>query len=218
MPTLKPYGERAIIVEFGGRAEPEIITAIHSLMARLSSSGEFTEIVPAYDSLMACYDPARLSRDAAEQIIQAQLRSSEQVLAANHYDVPVCYEGEYAMDMQAACTRLSLSADQIIERHSAEPYRICMMGFIPGFAFLSPVHDSLIMPRHETPRMRVPAGSVGIANWQTGIYGLESPGGWNIIGRTPLTLFDASRAQPFLFGAGDTVQFIPISEEEFKSL
>ena len=102
-----------------------------------------------------------------------------------------------------------LSIDEVIAQHSAQTYRVCMMGFIPGFTFLSPAPKALHHSRLATPRAKVAAGSVGIANWQTGIYGLESPGGWQIIGRTPLSIFDAKRGPAFLLNAGDRVRFIP---------
>ena len=109
-----------------------------------------------------------------------------------------------------------LSQSEIIDLHSAREYRVCMMGFIPGFCFLSEVPTSLQHPRHSTPRANVPAGSVGIAGWQTGIYGLDSPGGWQIIGRTPLKLFDTSREDLFLMEAGDRIKFIPSSKALFS--
>ena len=111
--------------------------------------------------------------------------------------------------MERICSASKLSVDDVIKKHSGETYRVCMMGFIPGFTFLSPAPKALHHPRLETPRAKVPAGSIGIANWQTGIYGLQSPGGWQIIGQTPLSIFNANRETPFLLNAGDRVRFIP---------
>jgi len=124
-------------------------------------------------------------------------------------DIPVHYGGKNGPDMETICDTAKLSVDEVITQHSAQTYRVCMMGFIPGFTFLSPAPKALHHPRLTTPRAKVPSGSIGIANWQTGIYGLESPGGWQIIGRTPLSIFDARRETPFLINAGDRVRFIP---------
>jgi len=156
--------------------------------------------------------------DLGEYDIASVKRHVEDILARENFsktelgpiiDIPVHYGGEDGPDMARICEAAKLSVDEVISQHSAQTYRVCMMGFIPGFTFLSPAPKALHHPRLETPRVKVPAGSVGIANWQTGIYGLESPGGWQIIGRTPLSIFDANRDTPFLLNAGDRVRFIP---------
>ena len=117
--------------------------------------------------------------------------------------------------MQNIMTSSGLTEAAVIEKHSAQIYDVCMMGFIPGFAFLSEAPKALHHPRHTSPRLNVPAGSVGIAGWQTGVYGISSPGGWQIIGRTSLALFDKTREDPFLLSAGDQVRFVPVAEGGF---
>lgn len=217
MTDIVPYGEEALLVRFGGAGEPAVIDQIHSVLTHLSQHNALIEIVPGYDSVMVHYDGLTISADSVRAIIYDVLAAPISPLIGTHYDVPVCYEGDYAPDMARAGDLLGLSAKEIITRHSAPVYRVCMLGFIPGFTFLSSADPSLYMPRLDRPRARVAAGSVGIANWQTGIYGLTSPGGWNIIGRTPWPLFDARSKTPFTFKAGDTIRFTPIGAAQFSA-
>jgi len=143
------------------------------------------------------------------------LKKPESV-AGEIIEIPIAYGDEYGPDMEAIKSVSQLSQADVIKLHSQQLYDVCMMGFIPGFAFLSEAPAELHHARHATPRQNVPAGSVGIAGWQTGIYGLDSPGGWQIIGRTPLKLFDKSRNDPFLVKAGDQIQFVPIEAKFFE--
>ena len=211
-PKISLYGDHAILVDWqtDGFSE-EVNDKVHSLSALLRESGKYIEVVPGYDSLVCVFDLATRSVTSTKRHIEDIL--ARQNLSATEtgklIDIPVHYGGENGPDMEAICASAKLSADEVIARHSRDTYRVCMMGFIPGFTFLSPAPEVLHHPRLATPRAKVPAGSVGIANWQTGIYGLESPGGWQIIGRTPLSIFDANRETPFLLNAGDRVRFIP---------
>ncbi len=131
-------------------------------------------------------------------------------------EIPVCYGGEYGPDIETVAQTNQVDADDVIVLHSRETYQIYMIGFTPGFPFLGGLPEELHTPRLETPRLTVPQGSVGIANNQTGIYPIESPGGWQLIGRTPLCLFDPSRSDPLLCRAGDSIKFKPITEKEFR--
>lgn len=184
----------------------------------LRSQDIWKEIVPSYKSLLIVFDVSHLSLGEATGKIEDTLKSlnDSPLRQGKVIEIPVTYGGEYGPDMATIADASGLSKSEIIDIHSGEDYRVCMMGFIPGFCFLSEVPNVLQHPRHDTPRAHVPAGSVGIAGWQTGIYGLGSPGGWQIIGRTPLTLFDPSREKPFLMEAGDTVRFIPSSKALFS--
>ena len=184
---------------------------VHALAAKLRQSGKYREIVPGYDSLVCVFDLAARTGDTTKRHIEDILKQnlSGKAEVGQIVEIPVHYAGENGPDMERICAASKLSVDDVIASHSGETYRVCMMGFIPGFTFLSPAPKALHHPRLETPRAKVPAGSVGIANWQTGIYGLESPGGWQIIGRTPLSIFDSNRETPFLLNAGDRVRFIP---------
>lgn len=211
-PKIRPYGDHAILVEWAGAEFSDAINdQVHMLAVKLRESGKYVEVIPGYDSLVGVFDLAQYAQDSVKRHI-------EDILARENFgqtelgpllEIPVHYGGENGPDMDRICETSKLSLDGVIAKHSGQTYRVCMMGFIPGFTFLSPAPKELHHPRLATPRAKVPAGSIGIANWQTGIYGLESPGGWQIIGRTPLSIFDATRETPFLLNAGDRVRFIP---------
>jgi len=160
---------------------------------------------------------AAISLEEAKGTIETTILNmpAAQQTSGKIIEIPVVYGGRYGPDMAAIKKTSGLNQSQIIETHSAQAYTVCMMGFIPGFCFLSEIPAVLQHPRHSSPRAHVPAGSVGIAGWQTGIYGLNSPGGWQIIGRTPHKLFDKNREQPFLLEAGDQIKFIPSSKAIF---
>ena len=211
-PKITIYGDHAVLVDWetDGFSE-DVNDRVHSLAGKLRESQKYIEVVPGYDSLVCVFDLATRSIESTKRHIEDLLARSN--LGDSHtgqlIDIPVHYGGENGPDMDRICASAKLSADEVIALHSQREYRVCMMGFIPGFTFLSPAPKKLHHPRLATPRAKVPAGSIGIANWQTGIYGLESPGGWQIIGRTPLSIFDAKREAPFLLNAGDRVRFIP---------
>lgn len=212
-PTVRPYGDHAVLVEWSVAGfDAGVSDQVHALAARLRKHGRFTEVMPGYDSVVASFDSARMSVGAAKRRIETILveeARQDSSVEGKRIDIPVHYGGSDGPDLYAMADRIGKSPEEVIALHSGRDYRVCMMGFIPGFAFLSEVDPILQHPRHATPRAVVPAGSVGIANWQTGIYGLESPGGWQIIGRTDLTMFDATRKKPFLVEAGDRIRFVP---------
>jgi KipI family sensor histidine kinase inhibitor len=133
-------------------------------------------------------------------------------------EVPVVYGGEYGPDLKDVALYNGLSEEEVIRIHSSVGYLVYMLGFTPGFCYLGGMNDRIAMPRKETPRLRIPEGAVGIADKQTGIYPVESPGGWQIIGRTPLKLFDPGRVPEFMFDAGDILKFVPVSGEDFNSI
>lgn len=210
---LIAYGDSAILVKFASKGfSKTIVDKIHTLAKALRELDIWEELVPGYDSLLVKYNPCRLTLTAAQKAIEATLKTlpRQTTTTGRVIDIPVCYGGEFGPDMENIQSSSGLSEAEIITRHSEEEYRVCMMGFIPGFTFLSQAPKALHHPRHNTPRLSIPAGSIGIAGWQTGVYGLESPGGWQIIGRTPLKLFDKDRDPPFLLNAGDTVRFVPV--------
>ena len=211
-PSLKPYGDHAVLVEWKTAGfSVEVNETLHALAAYLRESGKYVEVVPGYDSLLCVFDLGVRSFETAKRHIEDSLlrENLSSVETGKVIDIPVNYGGDHGPDMERICASAKLTQDQVIQLHSQAEYRVCMMGFIPGFTFLSPAPEKLHHPRLATPRAKVPAGSIGIANWQTGVYGLESPGGWQIIGQTPLSIFDAARETPFLLNAGDRVRFIP---------
>jgi len=211
-PRLSFYGDRAILVEWKTDGFSEAVNdAVHSLAAHLRQSRKYIEVVPGYDSLVCVFDLAERSLKETKRHIENILarNQSNETSAGKLVEIPVHYGGANGPDMDTICAASKLPEDKVIALHSQNEYRVCMMGFIPGFTFLSLAPQQLHHPRLATPRTKVPAGSIGIANWQTGIYGLESPGGWQIIGRTPLSIFDSNRDPLFLLEAGDRVRFTP---------
>ncbi len=184
------------------------------------------ETVPAYCTLTVMYDAPIIKKICApgETVSTKTRQYLEQLLLENNtaallpgnlHKIPVCYDGAFAPDLQLMCNTKKMAADDIIQLHTAAPYHVFMIGFMPGFPYMGIVPEVLQMPRLRVPRTQVPAGSVGIAGTQTGIYPFASPGGWNIIGQTPLTIFDVNRPSPALINAGDSVQFYPIDTDEF---
>ena len=218
-PKLVPYGDTALLIQYeAGGYDEAIVETIQDLAGALRSNGYWREVVTGYDSLLVSFDPLKFTMEEAARRLTPKLTQnvSNAKRSSNLVDIPVVYGGEFGPDMGKIMESSGLSEEEIIALHSSEGYRVCMMGFIPGFAFLSAAPEALHHPRHDVPRQIVPAGSVGIAGWQTGIYGLESPGGWQIIGRTPIVMFDKARDNPFYLKAGDRVRFVPSASETFN--
>jgi len=216
---IVPFGDSAFLIKFKTEKYSDVVTRhIHALIQRLSKQKNWEELVPGYNSLLAYFCPAKFSpakaRGALLKALKATQRSKK--VKGALVEIPVCYGGECGPDMKNIKATSGLSVKDIIKHHTSRTYSVCMMGFVPGFAFLSETPKALHHFRRDTPRASVPSGSIGIAGWQTGIYGLESPGGWQIIGRTPLQIFDSQRDEPFLLKAGDRVKFKPITPAAFK--
>ena len=227
-PQISAYGDHAIYIKYDtDEFDTAINDVVHDLAARFKPDNHWIDVMTGYDSLVLTFDNRQLSFETAKHKAENAIRrqsgfappktpspktpSPKTPSLKEHgrlIDIPVHYGGEYGPDLAAICRSSGLSEQAVIEKHSAQIYRVCMMGFLPGFAFLSEIPKALHHPRRATPRARVPAGSIGIANWQTGIYGLDSPGGWQIIGRTDLTLFDKTRTPPSLIETGNQIRFI----------
>jgi inhibitor of KinA len=180
------------------------------------------EVVPTYRSLLVYFDPLVISRQTlAEKILQLLKENSATEVAANAgrvVEIPVCYGGDFGPDIEFVANHNGLAVKEVVEIHTATPYKIYMLGFIPGFPYLGGMSERLNTPRLETPRTVIPAGSVGIAGTQTGFYPLESPGGWRIIGRTPLKGFDSQSENPFLFRAGDYLSFRSVTPADYTAI
>lgn len=219
-PDILPYGDGAFLLQFAKQDYDSAITArIQALSSALQKTDIWIEIVPGYNALLVSFNPQITKSETALQQLQSALRAPLLTPeSGRQIEIPVCYSGTYGPDLKSISHVTGLSPDTIIKLHSEVPYRVCMMGFIPGFTFLSEAPKALHHPRHATPRLSVPAGSIGIAGWQTGIYGLESPGGWQLIGRTPFRIFEAHRKDPFLIKSGDSVKFIPITDSTFQDM
>ena len=217
-PFITAYGDSAVLIDYRSpEFSREISERVQSLAAGLRGNAMWLETVPAYDSLLCVFDMRKTAMKDAIATLETYVQNHEMrnVTSAAIIDVPVVYGGEYGPDFDSMCEALKLTPEALIKAHSEETYLVCMLGFLPGFCFLSEAPPRLHHPRRPVPRTQVAAGSIGIAGWQTGIYGLESPGGWQIIGRTPLTMFDARKDVPSLLQAGDRLRFMPSTAEVF---
>ncbi|WP_297465795.1 5-oxoprolinase subunit PxpB [Thermococcus sp.] len=220
MPELKPAGDSALLISFGEAIDEEINGRVHAVAGTIEKAGFewLVEVVPAYSSLLVVYDPLKATYAEVESAIKPLLSAETESFRGRLVEVPVVYGGQYGPDLEFVAEYNGLSVDDVIEIHSGPVYRVYFLGFLPGFAYLGGMDERIAAPRLEKPRLKVPAGSVGIAGRQTGIYPLESPGGWRLIGRTPLRLFNPSKEPPTLLQPGDRVKFVPIDESEFRGL
>lgn len=222
--TLAPLGDSALVLSWGDDVDESAlgrVRAVADALSRTSLPG-VVEVVPAFASVTVFYDVAQAgSYETLEKRVTAVAARAEQsslrASAAELVEVPVCYGGEYGPDLEIVAKTGGLGLDKAIELHTAAEYRVHAIGFVPGFAYLGGLPRKLHTPRRATPRAKVASGSVGIGGAQTGIYPLATPGGWNLIGRTPLTLFDLTREHPALLRVGDRVKFRAISPEEFAA-
>ncbi|MGP4105618.1 5-oxoprolinase subunit PxpB [Virgibacillus sp. L01] len=218
--SLYTMGDSAVKVDFAGNVSPELNRKIQLFCRKLGHAATpgIVEWVPAFDSVTIYYQPHRLSyTEVCDKIYQISGMDSDRVERASRLvSVPVIYGGRYGPDLSRVADVNKLSKDEVIRIHGRQEYLVYMLGFLPGFPYLGGLDKRIATPRLEEPRAKTVAGSVGIAHEQTGIYPIESPGGWNIIGKTPLTLFDREREDAFLFRAGDRVKFHQVSESEFE--
>ena len=226
-PRIFPLGDTAAVVDFGGGISAATLRRVQALHNQLEASAlpGFREAVPAYVTLTVYYDPRQLGPAPYEQVaawLRACLAASAAQPAAaappETIEIPVCYGGEYGPDLAAVAAHTGLAAREVIARHAAPTYLVHLLGFLPGFPYLGGLDARLATPRRASPRALVPAGAVGIAGAQTGIYPLASPGGWQLIGRTPLPLFNPAWPQPTRLRAGQQLRFVPISAAEFHQL
>jgi len=216
-----PAGDRALVVEFGERVDRDLSNDVLRLDTSLRSSAlpGVIETVPTFRSLMVYYDPLVTSRADLEPAIAGRLyRQTGLRSAATLWRMPVCYEGEFAPDLAEVAHRTGLVPSDVVALHSAVRYHVYMLGFLPGFPYMGNLPPQLALPRRADPRLRVPAGSVSIATTLTAIYPYESPGGWHLIGTTPIRLFDPARPRPALLAPGDVVQFEPIDSLSFAEI
>ena len=221
VPKILPCGDQAVSIEFGDRIDPKINRKVLHLFDRLRARPipGIKDLIPSYRSLLIQYEPLLLSLEELEIFLRQQLPGLGQVVFPKRriITIPVHYGGSFGPDLPEVAEYHGMTPSEVIALHSAVTYRVYMIGFSPGFPFLGGLDPRLHTPRKQSPREKVPAGSVGIADQQTGIYSLDSPGGWRVIGRTPVKLFDLSREEPLLLGAGDRVLFQPITENEFEN-
>ena len=214
-------GDRALAVEFGDTIDRRLSRQVLRLdrAVRAAPPPGVVETVPTFRSLMVHYDPLATSRADLEQAITALVDGGEAADAdARLWHIPVCYAGEFAPDLDEVARLAGLAADDVVALHSGRHYHVYMLGFLPGFPYMGDLPPQLALPRRADPRVRVAAGSVAIATALTAIYPYESPGGWHLIGATPIRLFDAARTPPALLAAGDMVLFEPIDPDMFAAV
>jgi len=221
-PRFLPVGDRALSVELGDSISEVTNRRVHNLsreILRLVAPGVL-DVVPTYRSLMVYYDPLSISyADLTSRLgeMEGSLGEGETV-APRLVEIPTIYGGEYGPDIGAVAEHNGISEEEVIRTHSGTDYLVYMMGFLPGFPYLGGMSERIATPRLQTPRPSIPAGSVAIAERQTGIYPVESPGGWRLIGRTPISLFDPGREPPVQIEPGDYLRFVPVDESEYADI
>lgn len=218
-PEIYPLGDAALIVEWAQLPEEVAFKVVHTAAVQLSAAQltGFVEAVPGFSSLAIYYNPLQSDWPVMRsQIADCLARLSvPTTIAGKLVEIPVCYATEFSPDLEHVSQHCGLSVEQIIELHCSASYTVQLIGFAPGFCYLAGLPNQLAVPRLSVPRLRVPAGSVGIGENHTGIYPIEIPGGWNLIGRTPEKLFRPESEVPTLLSPGDSVKFKPISRDEF---
>ena len=225
-PRILPANDSSILIEFGDSIDYSINAQVYALQSEIERSDLFDaviETIPSYRSLLVEYDIATLDyadmRDKVSALVDRtvvmETKISDQ--ESELHQIPVAYGGEFGPDLETVAEHAKLDVDEVIAIHSGTDYHVFMLGFAPGFPYLGGMDERIACPRLSTPRTRVPAGSVGIAESQTGVYPNESPGGWQLIGRTPIALFDVDANPPAAMLPGTQVNFVPISHEEYEA-
>ena len=222
---IEALGEQAVLLRWADRVDPAVNRQVHAAAARLRADAPpwRRDVVPAYASLAVFFDDAAVAVEAVHAFIGARLEagvddSGHAADTTRLVEVPVRYGGEHGPDVDAVATHCGLAPERVAAMHAAGDYTVAMLGFSPGFPYLLGLDPALATPRLATPRLRVPAGSVGIGGAQTGVYPYAGPGGWQLLGRTPLVLFDPLRDPPSLLQPGDRVRFVPIDAARFDAL
>jgi inhibitor of KinA len=218
--NILPAGDQAFTVALGAGVDPHTSARVLAAAERLVAARPdgVTDVVPGYDELLVAYDPLVVAAADVRAWIAGALAVEAAPVAGGQVELPVCYDPSLAPDLEALVGEKGLSVEALVALHTAPAYRCYLLGFRPGFPFLGGLDERLAAARLPTPRLRVPAGSVGIGGRQTGVYPVDSPGGWRLIGRTPLRLFDPARARPFLVKAGDTVRFVAIDRATYDRM
>lgn len=217
-----PSGDSGLILEIGNEISEDVNKKIRALSYCIEKSkfNEIIEIIPTYTAILVIYNSIKSSYEELVEKLKS-LESSMNNIGlppAELVHIPTLYGGEYGMDLENVAEHNGLSVEEVIDIHNSTNYLVYMIGFTPGFPYLGGMSEKIATPRLKTPREKIPGGSVGIAGSQTGIYPIDSPGGWQLIGRTPLKLFDPNRKPTVLLKAGQYLKFEPITEEEYHTI
>lgn len=217
-----PAGDCSIVMEFGNSISPEINQKIRNMVQSIDDSNilGITEVIPTYRSIQIIYNPLEVGYDDLIHTLREMESSLSEVQSstARIVEIPTVYGGEYGPDIEFVAKYNNLTVEEVIDIHTCTDYLLYMLGFTPGFGYLGGMSEKIATPRLEVPRSTIPAGSVGIAGAQTGIYPIDSPGGWQLIGRTPVKLYDPTRETPVLLNAGDFIRFVRIDEDEYLDI
>jgi KipI family sensor histidine kinase inhibitor len=219
-PRLVPAGDSAILIELGSEIDPDINTQVFALADSVEAAeiAAVVELIPTYRSLLVSYDPTISKYDEMRDRLDSFVTELEAIVEAagesRIVELPVVYGGEDGPDLESVAEHADLSVQEVIDIHSGVDYRVYMIGFAPGFPYLGGLDQRIVTPRLKTPRISVPAGSVGIAESQTGVYPNASPGGWQLIGRTASVLFDVTKSSPSLITPGSKVRFFPVQSHD----
>ena len=229
--SVHPLGDSALVIDLGQTVSEQVNDRVLELRDWFLDHPikGIRDIVPAYSSLTLYFDPYIINKShygvtSAFQFLKGKAeeawdsRPRETGQHSRIFEIPVCYDPDFGYDLKLVAAARSLTVEQVIDLHTAQTYRVYMIGFLPGFPYMGRLNEKLLMPRKSVPRQAVAPGSVGITGWQTGIYPLESPGGWQIIGRTPHRLFDPALQPATMLQTGDQVKFYSISMEEFNNI
>ncbi|TKT69592.1 5-oxoprolinase subunit PxpB [Aquamicrobium sp. LC103] len=220
-PTIHPCGDSALMLQLGDKIDAEANARIIALAARIEAAGVMGvgEVVPTYRSLLLRYDPERIRGAEVERMLLRGYEGlSDTETAGRHWTVPVVYGGEVGQDIEEMALAKGLTPDEMVALHSGAEYRVYMIGFAPGFAYLGGLPEILHTQRLATPRQNIPAGAIGIGGQQASINSVAGPSGWRFIGWTPVKSFDPTRPEPFLFRAGDRIRFRAVEVDEGKLL
>jgi inhibitor of KinA len=223
--TIEPLGDNSIIIDLGDDISREIQQKVKKVSSFFEENAFdwLIETVPGFTTVAVFYDPLKIKHATLpyEKVCDElapllEKLEIDQDAEPRIVEIPVCYGGEFGPDLEEVAERNGLTAEEVIDIHSNGEYIVYMIGFAPGFPYIGGMSDKIAAPRRKNPRLKIPAGSVGIAGKQTGVYPIETPGGWQLIGRTPRKLFLPDGETPSLLQAGDQIKFVPISEDEFQ--
>lgn len=218
-PRVRSFGEAALLVEFGTEPDLQLNARVHALARSLAEAppAGLLSLIPGYVSLLVEFEPRQMEPATLERLLRDRMSHIDVAPApvGRQRTIPTVYGGEWGPDLDEVAACVGLSPSEVVARHAAAEQRVYMLGFSPGFPYLGDIPPELALPRRETPRERVPIGSIAIAERQTGIYSREMPGGWHVLGRTPVPLFDEQRDPPAYLAAGDRIHFVPIAAGEW---